>query len=102
MAMNLRELPERLRIAAVQRMRALANAPLVHRSIERVNTIAAREAERMGGLVAPAWQAAHGWYAKREQREKALLRLLGIVLGAIVLYNFIYLPFIGLGGLGDR
>ncbi len=101
--MNLRELPEKLRTAAGERMRALAGAPLVLRSIDRVGTIAARESERLGHLIAPVWQAAHGWYSKREQREKVLLRILGAVLGVIVLYNFIYLPFVGLGeGIGDR
>jgi type II secretory pathway component PulM len=103
MAVNLRELPERLRIAAGERLRALASAPIVRKSIDRANTIAERESERLGRLIAPTWQVAHGWYSKREQREKSLLRILGVVLGAIVLYNFIYVPFVGLGeGLGDR
>jgi type II secretory pathway component PulM len=100
---NFRELPEKLRIAAGERIRALADAPLVRKSIERANTIAGRESGRLGRLIAPAWQVAHGWYSKREQREKIWLRVLGAVLGVIVLYNFIYLPFVGLGeGLGDR
>jgi type II secretory pathway component PulM len=103
MALNLRELPEKLRIAAGERMRALAGAPLVRKSIERVNTIVERESKRLGGLIAPAWQVARGWYSRREQREKILLRIFGAVLSVIVLYNFIYLPFVGLGeGLGDR
>jgi hypothetical protein len=101
--MNFRELPEKMRIAAAERMRSLARAPLVRKSIERVNTIAERESDRVGRLIAPAWQTAHGWYSKREQREKLLLRIFGMVLGVIVLYNFIYLPFVDLGeGLGDR
>jgi hypothetical protein len=100
---NLRELPEKLRIATGERMRAIAGAPLVRRSIDRLNAIAAGESERLGRLIAPAWQAAYGWYSKREQREKALLRILSVVLGVIVLYNFLYLPFVSLGeGVGDR
>jgi type II secretory pathway component PulM len=103
MALNLRELPEKLRIAAGERMRAFADAPLVRKSIERMKTIVERESERSARLIAPARQIARGWYSKREQREKILLRLLGVVLGVIVLYNFIYLPFVSLGeGLGDR
>jgi type II secretory pathway component PulM len=103
MAVNIRELPEKLRIAAGERMRALAGAPMVRKSVEHVNTIVGRESERLGRRIAPAWQVAHGWYSRREQREKILLRVLGAVLGVIVLYNFIYVPFVGLGeGLGDR
>ncbi len=103
MAVNLRELPEKLLAAAGERLRALADAPFVRRSSERVNAAIERGSARVGRLIAPAWQAAHGWYSKREQREKVLLRVLGAVLGVIVLYNFIYLPFISLGeGIGDR
>src|SRR5579863_1998821 len=103
MAVNLREMPEKLRVAAGERMRAIADATVVRKSIERMNTLVGRASERVGTLIAPAWQIAQGWYSKREQREKVLLRMLGAVLGVIVLYNFIYLPFIGLGeGLGDR
>jgi type II secretory pathway component PulM len=103
MAVNLRELPEKFRIAIGERLHAMAEAPLVRRSSERLNGLIERAAERVGVLIAPAWQAAHGWYSKREQREKVLLRVLGAVLGVIVLYNFVYLPFISLGeGLGDR
>ena len=85
MAVNLRELPERLRIAAGERLRALASAPIVRKSIDRANTIAERESERLGRLIAPTWQVAHGWYSKREQREKSLLRILGVVLGATLI-----------------
>jgi Type II secretion system (T2SS), protein M len=103
MAVNLRELPEKLWMAAGERMRALAGAPIVRKSIDRANTIVGRGFEQLALRIAPAWQAAHGWYSKREQREKVLLRALGAVLGVIVLYNFIYLPFVGLGeGLSDR
>jgi hypothetical protein len=103
MAVNLRELPEKFRIAIGERLHAMAEAPFVRRSSERLNGLIERAAERVGVLIAPAWQAAHGWYSKREQREKVLLRVLGAVLGVIVLYNFVYLPFISLGeGLGDR
>jgi type II secretory pathway component PulM len=103
MAVNLRELPEKLWAAIGERMRAVADVPFVHRTGERVNGIIERETERVGRLIAPAWQAAYGWYSKREHREKLLLRVLGVILGVIVLYNFIYVPFISLGeGLGDR
>ena len=103
MAVNLRELPEKLWAAIGERMRAVADVPFVHRTGERVNGIIERETERAVRLIAPAWQAAHGWYSKREHREKLLLRVLGVILGVIVLYNFIYVPFISLGeGLGDR
>jgi len=103
MAVNLRELPEKLWAAIGERMRAVADVPFVHRTGERVNGIIERETERAVRLIAPAWQAAYGWYSKREHREKLLLRVLGVILGVIVLYNFIYVPFISLGeGLGDR
>lgn len=103
MAANLRALAEKLRIAIGGRLHAVAEAPLVRRSGERVNRIIERETERVGRLIAPAWQAAHGWYSKREHREKVLLRMLGAILAVILIYNLIYLPFTGLGeGLGDR
>ena len=103
MPVNFRELPERLRIAAGERVRALANLPAVRKSIDRIGAFAGRSSAQLGRRLAPTWQSAYGWYAKREQREKVLLRVLGAVLGVIVLYNFLYLPFVGLGeGLGDR
>lgn len=103
MALNLRELPEKLRIAAGGLMRAIAGTPVVRKVIGGVKSTASREAERIGHLAAPAWNTAHGWYSKREPREKALLRVLGAILGVFVLYNFIYVPLSGLGeGLGDR
>ncbi len=103
MAFNIRELPEKLRIAASERLRALAGLPIVRNSLERVTAFASRESERIGHWLAPAWQIAHEWYAKREHREKLLLRILGAILGVVVLYNFIYQPFVGLGtGLDGR
>jgi hypothetical protein len=103
MAVNLRELPEKVRIAAGERLRAMAGSPTVRKSIDRVNTLVEGESERFGRLIAPVYQTAHGWYSKREPREKFLLRIFSVVLGVIVLYNFIYLPFSGLGaGIGDQ
>jgi general secretion pathway protein M len=103
MAFNFRELPEKLRIAASERLRALAGRPIVRNSLERITSFVNRESERIGHWLAPAWQIAHEWYAKREHREKLLLRILGAILGVFVLYNFIYRPFVGLGtGLDDR
>ena len=80
-----------------ERMRAIVNAPPVQRIVARVEAMASREAERIARFAAPWWSAAHGWYSKREQREKVLLRVLGAVLGVIVLYNFVYVPIRGPG-----
>jgi hypothetical protein len=103
MAPNFRELPEKIRIATGERMRAIADAPSARKMRERINAMAQRERERVARLGAPAWSVAHGWYAKREQREKVLLRVLGAILGVIVLYNFVYVPIAGLGGgFGDE
>ena len=103
MALNFRELPEKIRIAAGGLMRAIAGAPLVRKAIDGVNAVVSREAERIGLLAAPAWNVARAWYSKREPREKVLLRTFGAILGVLVLYNFVYVPFSGLGeGLGDR
>jgi hypothetical protein len=103
MALNLRELPEKLRIAISERLRGITNTPAAQGMYARVEALASRESERLGRIAAPAWNAARGWYSKREQREKYLLRVLAAVLGVIVLYNFIYSPIAGLGvGFGDR
>jgi type II secretory pathway component PulM len=103
MAPNFREMPEKLTNAVSERMRAIVNAPAVQRLVARIESVASREAERIARFAAPGWNAAHGWYSKREQREKVLLRVLGAVLGVIVLYNFIYVPIMGLGmGYGDQ
>ena len=103
MTLKLGELSEKLRAAIGERIRAVADASFVRRLSERANSVVERETERVGRLIAPAWQTASGWYSKREQREKILLRVLGAVLGVIVLYNFIYQPLISLGeGIGDR
>ncbi len=65
--------------------------------------MAQRESERIARLTAPAWTSAHGWYSKREHREKVLLRVLAAILGVIILYNFVYVPIAGLsGGFGDQ
>lgn len=97
--MNLRGSIENLLEAVGEWIRSIANAGPVRKSIDRANAILEREVERL----ASAWKAAQEWYSKREQREKLLLRILGVVLGVIVLYDFIYLPIAGLGeGLGDR
>lgn len=103
MATTPKELFEKLRVAAGERMRAIGRAPIVAGTLERAGAGAARLAAYIGHWLAPAWQAAHGWYSRREPREKILLRVLGAVLGVILLYNVIYLPFTGLGaGLDDR
>jgi hypothetical protein len=103
MAINFRELPEKLRLALGERSRALATAPFVRNSIDRIGALCSRCSAQLGPRLAPAWQAGSAWYAKREHREKILLRVLAGVLGVILLYNLIYLPFVGLGeGLGDR
>jgi hypothetical protein len=101
-APNFRELPEKLRVAVSERMLAIANAPAVRKTVGRLQAFASRELERIVRLGTPAWSVAHGWYSKREQREKVLLRVLGAVLGVIVLYNFVYTPIASLGGgFGD-
>src|SRR5277367_1198323 len=97
MASNFREMPEKVMNAVGERMRAIVNAPAVQRLVARVEAMASREAERIARFAAPWWSAAYGWYSKREQREKVLLRVLGAVLGVIVLYNFVYVPIAGLG-----
>jgi hypothetical protein len=103
MAPNFRELPEKIRVAIGERMRAIADAPSVRKMRARVAALAEREWKRIARLAAPAWTVAYGWYSKREQREKVLLRVLALVLGVIVLYNFVYIPIVGLsGGFGDE
>lgn len=94
---------EKIQSAVVERIRAMANAPFVRRSLERVESVASREAARFARLAAPAWSVARAWYSKREPREKLLLRVFGAVLGVVVLYNFVITPIAGLGGgMGDR
>src|SRR5277367_4887278 len=103
MAPNFRELPEKIRIAAGEGMRAIADAPPARKMRGRINAMAQKERERIGRLAAPVWTVAHGWYSKREQREKVLLRALAAILGVIELYNFVYVPIAGLGGgFGDE
>lgn len=103
MASKFTALLEKTQSAVVERMRAMANAPFVRRSFERLESVARREAARFARLVAPAWSVARAWYSKREPREKLLLRVFGAVLGVVLLYNFIFTPIAGLGGgIGDR
>lgn len=103
MAPTLKKLVEKLRVAAGERMRAIGRAPIVAGTLDRAGAAASRLAASIGHRLAPAWQAAYAWYSKREPREKLLLRVLGAVLGVILLYNVIYRPFTGLGaGLEDR
>src|SRR5690242_16728467 len=103
MASKFTALLEKIQSAVVERMRAMANAPFVRRSFERLESVASREAARFARLVAPAWSVARAWYSKREPREKLLLRVFGAVLGVVLLYNFIFTPIAGLGGgIGDR
>lgn len=48
------------------------------------------------GALAPAYAAAHGWYLKREPRERTLLKIAGAIGAVLILYSFIYVPFAGL------
>ena len=73
MAVNLKELPEKLRTAAGERMRALVGAPMVRKSIDRAKTIVGRRAGELGHRIAPAWQAA----AKGPERSNAFIAVLG-------------------------
>jgi hypothetical protein len=59
--------------------------------------------ERAQKTVAPAWEAAHGWFEKREPREKVLLRLLGAFVGVLLLYELFFAPIVDLRqSLADR
>jgi len=46
--------------------------------------------------LAPAYTAGHSWYLKREPRERMLLKIAGAIGGALILYSFIYVPFVDL------
>lgn len=52
--------------------------------------------DRLRERCAPALEGARGWYEKREPREKLLLRVLGLIFGALILYNFVYAPVVDL------
>ncbi len=75
----------------------------VRRASDAAGAQWSRLTEILRRLAAPAIGSARGWYDKREAREKLLLRMLGVVAGAIFLWNFVYVPISGLGGdLTDR
>jgi Type II secretion system (T2SS), protein M len=103
MALNFRETPEKIRVAASERMHALANIRPVRVVVERTQAFGRRESNRIARLTAPARIIARAWFSKREPREKALLKVFGVVLGIIILYSFVYVPISGLDlGFGDQ
>jgi hypothetical protein len=97
------EMRARLRTAAGERLRAIAAASPVRNSIARLRALGAAAAEQIGPRVGPAYSKAHTWYAKREPRERLLLRLLTGFLAILMLYELVYVPFSGVGGdIADR
>ena len=54
-------------------------------------------------MTRPARERWRAFYDKREPREKLLIRIAGGLLGALFVYNFLYLPIMGLQrDLADR
>jgi Type II secretion system (T2SS), protein M len=49
---------------------------------------------RVREWIAPVLEASRGWYEKREPREKQLLRILALLVGAFLLYDLIYSPIV--------
>jgi hypothetical protein len=77
--------------------------PQTPASITRLRARLAPYVERLEAIVGPPWSRARAWYEKREPREKVLLRILGVVVGLLFLYNAIYVPMISLRqDLADR
>jgi type II secretory pathway component PulM len=100
---RIRQIGER----AVESFARLPGAILGWGPVRRARDAAGTQWDRLMEIArrttAPALAAARGWYDKREPREKLLLRMLGAVAGALLLWNFVYVPVSGLGGdLSDR
>ena len=103
MAANFSEMRARLRTAAGERLRAIAATAPVRNLTARLRALRASATGRIGSRVSPAYRKFRAWYAKREPRERLLLRLLAGFLAALILYNLVYVPFSGLGGdIADR
>src|ERR1700731_1222646 len=72
-------------------------------NIPRLRARLAPYVERIETIVGPRWSRARTWYEKREPREKILLRILGVILGVLFLYDAIYSPLVSLRqDLADR
>jgi hypothetical protein len=92
----------------LERLRAMIAEPLaMPESVKRLGARAAQPfqsyVEPVKRAMAPAWEASHAWFDKREPREKVLIRAAGAILAVILLYNLIYAPIVGLReSLADR
>jgi hypothetical protein len=97
------EMRARLRATLEERMRAIAGSRAIREAAGRVRGVCDRAVELIGRHLAPVYGQARAWYVKREQRERLLLRVLGGIVAAFMLYDFFYVPISGLGGdLTDR
>jgi type II secretory pathway component PulM len=65
-------------------------------SLVRLEAFLARHLKRLGELIAPARESAKAWYDNREPREKTLLRVLGVILTVLFLYEAVYTPIVNL------
>jgi hypothetical protein len=60
-------------------------------------------AEQVRQAAHPGVEAGRAWYEKREPREKLLLRVLGVIVGFLVVYSLIYSPIVSVReGLASR
>jgi hypothetical protein len=92
MLYRLRELPHRIADAVAAFFRGLAALAVIRGAIAAI----ARLFQPLVQAITPPLKSGQAWYEKREPRERLLLKIAGAVLALLVLYNFIYLPVIGL------
>ncbi|HKV54154.1 MAG TPA: type II secretion system protein GspM [Candidatus Binataceae bacterium] len=87
----------------LDKLRNLLPQPRVPAAWIRFRSASEVQLERVRRVTAPYWEHAAEWYDKREPREKVLLRVLGVIVLALFVYNLIYVPAIDLReGLSAR
>jgi type II secretory pathway component PulM len=80
----------------IERIRALVE-PLARQIVSRTGTLIGPYARQARTRVDPYIEQGRARYQKLEPRERWLVQIAAVLVGALVVYNFVYLPIIGIG-----
>ncbi|MGA2410203.1 MAG: type II secretion system protein GspM [Candidatus Binataceae bacterium] len=89
---GLGEMLQRIGDAIAGLVRRIGTSPIVQAAL----AAGGRLFRPLANALAPAYGAGQTWYLKREPRERTLLKIAAAIGGVLILYSFIYQPFIGL------
>jgi type II secretory pathway component PulM len=80
----------------LERVRAIV-APLARQVVSRAGPVISPYARQVRARVDPYIEQGRARYQKLEPRERVLVQIAAVLVGALIVYNFVYLPIIGIG-----